>query len=52
MKYYIGQRVIVDRNKIAVVIKYEDGRTWVRLPDGVEQWRGEENICALPGGQL
>ena len=58
MSYLIGQRVIVDRRIIAVVIESPRARplpeteVWVRLPSGVEQWRAHTNVEPLPGGQL
>lgn len=60
MSYLIGQRVIVDGNQIAVVISYpkqaraieRDTTVWVRLQNGVEQYRANSNVKPLPGGQL
>lgn len=56
MQYLIGQRVIVDGDTIAHVIKPkragDNRRVWVKMPDGEEQWRAFENVQPLPGGQL
>lgn len=54
--YFIGQRVLVDNRVIATVIQGRDrkdtGVVWVRLPNGVEQWRDPVNVKPLPNGQL
>lgn len=58
-KLYFGQRVIVDGDEIAVVIHapkscHPSAREalWVRLSDGVEQWRDPLNVKPLPNGEL
>ena len=60
MSYFIGQRVITG-NEIAVVIKpprqyardgFDDSKVWIRLSNGVEQWRAIANVKPLPDGQL
>lgn len=57
--YLIGQRVIVSGAEIATIIPTpKDHRdpchnhVWVRLHNGVEQWRAKENVRPLPGGAL
>jgi hypothetical protein len=60
MSYLIGQRVIVSGDEIATVIAppantrriVRDNQIWVRLHNGVEQWRSIDNVKPLPGGQL
>lgn len=60
MKFLFGQRVIVDGDYIVVTIPPPSNarhiekmtQTWVRFPNGIEQWRANENVKPLPGGQL
>lgn len=60
MEFLIGQRVVTGR-EIAMVIhppkqyakdSFDDTRVWVRLVNGVEQWRSIDNVKPLPNGQL
>lgn len=58
--YLIGQRVIVDDTQIAKIIPYpkqariieRETTVWVRLINGIEQWRSINNVKPLPGGQM
>lgn len=60
MQYFIGQRVLIDKVEIAVVIPYpknariieRETQIWVRKQNGVEQFRSKHNVEPLPGGQL
>lgn len=57
-KLYFGQRVIVNGDEIAVVVHAPKGsrdsgeEIWVRLMDGVVQWRSPLNVKPLPNGEL
>ncbi len=56
MKYLIGQRVILNRDEIGIVVVSETGRTngiWVMSPSrGYASDYSLSSIKPLPGGQL
>jgi hypothetical protein len=62
VKYWIGQRVVIDGCEIATVIPHPDGdkarqidldtEVWVRRESGMKQYRSPGNVRPLPNGQF